>query len=153
MPGRWSSGSVMAALCSSLLMASITAQAGEMKDYQSDDTARLHLPFSDAAIMGDILYLSGQLGNRPGTPKLVAGGIEAQTHQAMQNIGAVLEANGSSFGKIIKCTIMLADIADWLAFNNVYVSYFDPPYPARSAFATNGLALDALVEIDCIAHR
>lgn len=71
----------------------------------------------------------------------------------MDNIGAVLAASGSSFDKIVKCTIMLADIGDWAAFNEVYASYFKPPYPARSAFAASGLALGARVEIDCIARR
>jgi len=150
---RLLAGGVVAALCSSLFATGSAAESGEMQHYRSNETARSSLPFSDAVILGDILYLSGQLGNRPGTPDLVAGGIEAEAHQAMKNMGAVLKANGSSFDKIIKCTIMLADIADWPAFNKVYVSYLQPPYPARSAFATNGLALGALVEIDCIAHR
>ncbi|MPZ31387.1 MAG: RidA family protein [Rhodospirillales bacterium] len=124
-----------------------------MEHYRSDAAIALNLPFSEAVIVGDLLFLSGQLGNRPGTPKLVAGGIAAEARQAMDNIGAVLAANGSSFDRVVKCTIMLADIADWPAFNAVYVSYFKPPYPARSAFATAGLALGARVEVECIAHR
>lgn len=124
-----------------------------MKHYRSDATVDLDLPFSEAVILGDLLFLSGQVGNRPGTAKLVAGGIAAEARQAMDNIGAVLAANGSSFDGIVKCTIMLADIADWPAFNEVYMAYFKPPYPARSAFATTGLALGARVEVECIARR
>ena len=124
-----------------------------MTHYQSEPTARLNLPFSEAVIVGDLIFLSGQLGNPPGTPKLAPGGIAAETRQAMDNIGAILEANGSSFDKVIRCTVMLADIDDWPAFNEVYVSYFRPPYPARSAFAASGLALGARVEVECIARR
>jgi 2-iminobutanoate/2-iminopropanoate deaminase len=129
------------------------ARKGDMHHYRSNAAIELNLPFSEAVAVGDFLFLSGQLGNKPGTPELVAGGIAAEARQTMNNIGALLEANGSSFSKVIKCTIMLADIADWPAFNEIYVSYFEPPYPARSAFAAAGLALGARVEVDCIARR
>jgi reactive intermediate/imine deaminase len=121
--------------------------------YRSEAAARLELPFSEAVIVGDLLFLSGQIGNRPGVAELVAGGIAAEARQAMDNIATVLAANGASFHSIVKCTVMLADIADWAAFNEVYATYFRPPLPARSAFATTGLALGARVEIDCIARR
>lgn len=139
------------ALCATLLAAAASADAAEF--YRSKAAAELNLPFSEAVIVGDLMFLSGQIGNLPGRPKLVDGGIAAEARQAMDNIGTVLEANGSSFDKILKCTVMLADIADWPAFNEVYVSYFEPPYPARSAFAATGLALGARVEVDCIAQR
>lgn len=131
----------------------IAPSAGGVKYYRSDAASKLNLPFSEAVIVGDFLFLSGQLGNRPGTPHLVAGGIAAEARQTMDNIAAVLEANGSSFDKMVKCTIMLADIADWPAFNEIYVTYFKPPYPSRSAFAATGLALGARVEVECIARR
>ena len=124
-----------------------------VEHYQSEAMASLNLPFSEAVIVGDLVFLSGQLGNEPGKPRLVPGGIASEARQALDNIGAVLAANGSSFDKIVKCTIMLADIGEWSAFNEVYVSYFKSPYPARSAFAASGLALGARVEIDCIARR
>jgi 2-iminobutanoate/2-iminopropanoate deaminase len=145
--------SASAALCAPLLATSGTALAGDVEYYRSNAAIELNFPFSDAVTVGDFLFLSGELGNRPGTPELVAGGMAAEARQAMDNIGAVLKANGSSFDKIIKCTIMLADIADWPAFNEVYVSYFESPYPARSAFAAAGLALNARVEVECIARR
>lgn len=141
------------ALCAALIVAGNAASAADVTYYRSQAVTELNLPFSDAVIVGDILILSGQLGNRPGMPELVKGGIAAEARQAMDNIGAVLQANGSSFDKVLKCTIMLADIADWPTFNAVYVSYFEAPYPARSAFATSGLALGARVEIECIARR
>ncbi|HEU0223161.1 MAG TPA: Rid family hydrolase, partial [Paracoccaceae bacterium] len=122
-----------AAFLASLLATSGTAAAGGAKHFQSETARKLNLPFSEAVIVGDLIFLSGQLGNRPGTPELVEGGIQGEARQTMENIGAVLQANGSSFDKIVKCTIMLADIADWPAFNEVYLTYFQPPYPARSA--------------------
>lgn len=129
-----------------------SAGAAETRHYRSEAARRLNLPFSEAVMVGDLLFLSGQLGNRPGTADLVAGGIAAEARQTMENIGSVLAANGSSFDRVVKCTIMLADIADWAAFNEVYASFFQPPYPARSAFAASGLALGARVEVECIAR-
>jgi reactive intermediate/imine deaminase len=111
------------------------------------------LPFSQAVRVGDVLHLSGCLGNRPGTLELVPGGMEAEARQTMENIGAVLKENGLGFDAIFKCTIMLADMSKWGDFNTVYVRYFDPDrLPARSAFGANGLALGALVEVECMAY-
>jgi len=111
-----------------------------------------HLPFSQAVRVGDVLYLSGAVGTIPGTMELVPGGIEAETRQAMDNIGAVLREHNLSFDDVFKCTVMLADMASWAAFNKVYVTYFKPDrLPARSAFGTSGLALGAQVELECLA--
>ena len=111
------------------------------------------LPFSQAVRVGDVLYLSGALGNFPGTRELVPGGMEAQARQTMDNIAAVLKQNGLSFTDIFKCTVMLADMSKWDDFNKIYVTYFDPDrLPARSAFGTNGLALGAEVELECLAY-
>jgi 2-iminobutanoate/2-iminopropanoate deaminase len=111
------------------------------------------LPFSQAVRVGDVLYLSGALGNIPGTRELVAGGMEAQARQTMENIRAVLKDNGLSFADVFKCTVMLADMSKWDDFNKIYVTYFDPDrLPARSAFGTNGLALGAEVELECVAY-
>lgn len=139
-------------LCAALFLATTTAWGADVKHYRSEVATRLNLPFSEAVMVGDLLYLSGQIGNLPGKPELAPGGIEAEARQTMENIGAVLAANGSSFAKVVKCTVMLADIADWPAFNKVYVGYFSAPYPARSAFATSGLALGARVEVECLAR-
>jgi 2-iminobutanoate/2-iminopropanoate deaminase len=109
------------------------------------------LPFSSAVRVGDLLILSGQLGNTP-DGKLPEG-MEAQARQAMENIGAILKGQGLGFGDVVKCTVMLDDMKAWPAFNKVYVTYFpDGKFPARSAFGADGLALGALVEVECWAH-
>lgn len=111
------------------------------------------LPFSQAVRVGDILYLSGALGNLPGKLELVPGGVEAETRQTMENIGTVLRENGLDFTNIFKCTVMLADMSKWGDFNRVYLEYFDPDrLPARSAFGANGLALGAQLELECMAQ-
>lgn len=108
------------------------------------------LPFSPAVRVGNMLYLSGQIGvNDAGD--LVAGGIEGETRQTMENIGAVLARHGSSFDRVVKCTVMLADMKEWGAMNTVYVTYFPTHRPARSALGANGLARGARVEIECLA--
>lgn len=116
---------------------------------QSRATTDAGLPFSDAVRAGDVLYLSGSLGNRPGTAELVPGGIEAETRQMMTNIARVLEQNGLSFDDVFKCLVMLADMGEWRTFNEVYLPYFKKErLPSRSAFGTNGLALGARVEME-----
>jgi 2-iminobutanoate/2-iminopropanoate deaminase len=123
-----------------------------MEFLMSRGTKDLNLPFSDAVRVGDLLCLSGQLGNLPGSIRLAPGGIEAETRQMMDNIARVLNAAGLSFDDVFKCTVMLADMADWPAFNAVYVGYFRPDrLPARSAFAARSLALGAAVEMECWA--
>lgn len=117
----------------------------------SEQTRSLNLPFSDAVRVGDMLYLSGQLGILPGTTELAPGGIEGEARQAMENIKAILERHGSSMGQIVKCTVMIADIAEWPKFNEVYVTYFPDHKPARSAFAAAGIALNGRVEVECWA--
>jgi reactive intermediate/imine deaminase len=109
------------------------------------------LPFSDAVRVGDILYLSGQIGIGPDGK--LPDGIEGQTKQAMDNIGAVLKRAGLDYADVFHCTAFLADMKDWPAFNKVYVPYFpEGKMPARSAFGANGLALGALLEIECQAY-
>jgi reactive intermediate/imine deaminase len=109
------------------------------------------LPFSSAVRAGDTVYLSGALGiDADGK---LGEGMEAQARLAMDNLGAALKSAGLGWGDVAKCTVMLDDMKDWPAFNNVYVTYFpDGKYPARSAFGADGLALGALVEVECIAY-
>jgi reactive intermediate/imine deaminase len=109
------------------------------------------MPFSATVRQGDVLYLSGQLGTLPGTKTLVAGGIRAEAEQTIRNIETLLNAHGRSLRDLIRCTVMLADIGEWATFNEVWMSLLEKPYPARSAFATNGLALGARVEVECSA--
>ena len=123
-------------------------------DFINSDAAKaLKLPFSQAVRVGDIVYLSGALGNVPGKLEVVPGGIEPETRQTMENIGALLKENGLAFADVFKCTVMLADMAEWPAFNRIYVGYFEPGrLPARSAFGANGLALGARLELECWAY-
>jgi 2-iminobutanoate/2-iminopropanoate deaminase len=110
-----------------------------------------NLPFSDAIRVGNLLFLSGNIGVIPGTLELAPGGIRGETRQTMENIKATLEKYGSSLGEVVKCTVFLADISDWSAMNEVYIEYFPVKPPARSALGANGLALGARTEIECIA--
>src|SRR5690349_9389049 len=109
------------------------------------------LPFSAAVRVGDVLWLSGQIGAL--ADGSLPEGIEAQTRQAMANVQAVLGEAGLGFGDVFHCLVMLADMAEWQAFNRVYLEHFDADrLPARSAFAASGLALGARVEIECRAY-
>ncbi len=110
-------------------------------------------PFSDAVQVGDLLILSGQIGARPGTTSVVPGGIEPETRQVMANIDASLKRRGLTMDAVVKCTVMLADMKDWPAFNTIYAGYFKKGrFPARSALGVNGLALGAKVELECWAY-
>ena len=112
-----------------------------------------HVPFSQAVRVGDVLYLSGALGNVPGTRDLVPGGMEAEARQTMENIGAVLKQNGLGFDDVFKCLVMLTDMSRWADFNEVYLRYFKSGrLPARSAFGVTALALGAQVEVECWAY-
>lgn len=109
------------------------------------------LPFSNAVRVGEVLYLSGQIG--VGADMRLPQGIEAQTRQTMANIGAILRSAGRGWDDVFHCTVMLDNMADWPAFNRVYVTYFTPGrLPARSALGADGLALGALVEVECQAY-
>ena len=115
------------------------------------ERAALNLPYSDAVRVGDLLLLSGAIGQVPGTRQLVPGGINAETRQTLENIRRNLEAHGSSMEDVVKCTVMLADIADFEAMNAVYREYFPRNKPARTTVGVAGLPIGARVEIDCIA--
>ena len=130
----------------------VYADHGKSIEYlSSGDTLPSDLPFSEAVRVNETLYLSGQLGIKPGTMKLVPGGIRNETRQTMENIKAVLETHGYRMSDLVKCTVMLADIAEWATFNEVYREFFEGRFPARSAFGASGLALNARVEVECIA--
>jgi len=119
---------------------------------ETEEFAKMGYPFCEAVRYGNILYLSGQIGDLGNSDELVEGGITEQTRQTMLNIKRVLEQNGSSLDNVIKCTCMLADIKDWSDMSKEYVKFFPNHKPARSAMGTSGLALGALVEIECMAY-
>jgi reactive intermediate/imine deaminase len=125
-----------------------TNSNNELEYYHAE--IAMSVPFSEAVRVGKMLYLSGQIG-LDDTGKVAPGGIAAETRQAMENIRLALERHGSSLDRVVKATVMLADMAEWAAMNEVYVTFFDKHLPARSAFGATGLALGARVEIECIA--
>ncbi len=110
-------------------------------------------PFSNMVEADGWVFLSGDLGLDPATGRLAPGGIGPEARQTMTNIRTSLESEGLGMSSVVKCTVMLADMSEWAIFNEVYKSFFDGRYPARSAFGANGLALDARVEVECIARR
>lgn len=111
----------------------------------------LGLPFSTAVRVGNVIYLSGQVGTKPGTRELAAGGVGPETRQTLENIKQTLQYAGSAMDRVVKCTVFLKDIADYAAMNEVYATFFPKDPPARSTVAGSGLALGARVEIECMA--
>lgn len=109
-------------------------------------------PYSAGIATGDMVFLSGQLGLNPETGKL-AGGVVEQAKQSLANVGALLESQGLTYADVVKTTVLLADIADFAAVNEVYASCFTEPYPARSCFAVKDIPMGGLVEIEVIAVR
>jgi 2-iminobutanoate/2-iminopropanoate deaminase len=144
------SSSICAALSAFLFAGSPCIQAAEIARYDDGPLAGKGGPFSESARVGDLLFLAGQIGeNKDG--KLVPGGIKAEAEQMMLNIKKALARRGLAIEHVVKCTVFLADIAEWGAFNEVYKKHFSPPYPARSALGASGLAANARVEMECIA--
>ncbi len=133
------------------LTAVVSAEGSKVEFLKSVKELPTNPPFSEAVRAGDTLYLSGQLGIDPATGKLAVGGIKAEAKQTMQNIKATLERHGYGMDNLVKCTVMLADISEWGAFNEEYRPFFGENFPARSAFAGSGLALGARVEVECLA--
>jgi reactive intermediate/imine deaminase len=110
----------------------------------------LPYPFSPVVRVGNMLYLSGQIGT-DSTGQLVPGGIQAETRQTLNNIRDMVTRSGSSMDRVVKCTVMMADMREWPAMNEVYATFFPTHKPARSAFGATGLALNARTEIECWA--
>src|ERR1019366_1001212 len=144
---------VKAAVLLSLAVPLVAAEktAAGPQYFPMPSTGGAPLPFSEAVQAGDTLYVSGQVGILPGTMTLAAGGIGPEARQALDNLKAILERHGTSLEHVVKCTVFLADIKEWPAFNVIYREYFNTNLPARSALAASGLALGARVEVECIA--
>lgn len=122
------------------------------KVVQSPHAPKAVGPYSHAVRSGSLVFTSGQIPLDPETGKLVEGPIEAQTRRVMENLGAVLDAAGTSFAQVVKTTIYLTDLADFLAVNAVYGAYFPIDPPARSTVQVAALPLGAVIEIDAIAE-
>lgn len=137
-----------------LATVAVSSVAAEPQYLHSGKVMKGSYPFSEAVKVGGTLYLSGQLGIEPATQKLAPGGVEAESRQVMRNIKTVLEANGYAVDNLVKCTVFLADMKEWPAFNDIYKGNFTAgKYPARSAFGVNGMAFDARVEVECMAFK
>jgi reactive intermediate/imine deaminase len=142
------------AIVTGALLMTTTAEAATrpvIEHYGKPTINGQRLPFSSAVRVGDILYLSGAIGRGPdGKPPE---GIEAQAKATMDDIGNTLKLAGLGYDDLFHCTVFLSDMKNWAAFNEVYLTYFpDGPLPARSAVGVNGLALGALMEIECQAY-
>lgn len=109
-------------------------------------------PYSAYREANGLLFISGQLPINPTSGEIESSDIKEQTKQSLKNIGAILEENGISYDKVIKTTCFLADINDFVAFNEIYAEFFQAPYPARSAFAVKDLPKKAKIEIEIIAQ-
>jgi 2-iminobutanoate/2-iminopropanoate deaminase len=133
-----------------LALACTSAPAGPHREVLAPSPSPLPV-FSPAVRTGNLVFLSGQIGNRPGTLELVPGGIGPETEQTLSGIRTLLEELGLAMADVVKCTVFLADIADYQAMNEVYARFFPQDPPARSTLAASGLALGARIEIECIA--
>jgi len=140
----------LAASCLAFALAASCSPGGPHREVLAPSPAPLPV-FSPAVRTGNLVFLSGQIGVRPGTLELVPGGIEPETVQTLEHIKTLLEQIGLGMEDVVKCTVFLADMRDYGAMNAVYARYFPKDPPARSTVAGSGLALGARVEIECIA--
>ena len=124
-----------------------------MKQIDTEKAPAAIGPYSQAIEQGGLIFVSGQLPIDPATGAFPEGGVEVQTRQSLTNIKAILEKAGSGMDKVVKTTVLLADMGDFAAMNGVYSEFFSTPYPARCAFAVKTLPKGALVEIECIASN
>ena len=136
-----------------LLFGQLAAQEPtEIIFHDPANPARAKAPFSEVVQVGNLFFLAGQIGMDRSAGKLAEGGIQGETEQAIKNIQGVLEHHGLSLDNVVKCTVILSDIKDFQAFNQVYVRYFTKK-PARTTYAAAGLAVGAKIEIDVIAVK
>ena len=141
---------ILSALAPAIILAIASPLSAQPAPAPQPIPARL--PFSPAVRAGNILYLAGQIGQVPQGMDPHKDGFDAAVRGAMDTIGRILKDNGLGFGDVVKCTVMLDDMADWPRFNAAYLPYFEGKrLPARSAFGADGLALGAPLEIECIA--
>lgn len=142
-------------LSPAILISLLLAACGEGKTERTfdRDPALGDLPFSSAVVVGDMIYLAGEIGRAPGSTTLVEGGVGPQTRQIFENYRATLARHGSGLRDIVKCTVFLDDMTKFAEMNAVYVEFFPDEKPARSTFGVDGLALGAALEIECLAVK
>ncbi len=124
-----------------------------MKALHTDKAPAAIGPYSQAIEVNGMVFASGQIPLDPATGNIVEGGIKEQTHQALTNAKAIMEAAGLTLANVVKTTVFMADMNDFAAMNEVYATFFSEPYPARSAVAVKALPKGVLVEVECIAAR
>lgn len=134
------------------LLAACAQKAAE-RQYDRDPALPDELPFSSAVIVGDTIYLSGEIGRAPGGVSVVAGGVGAETRQIFENYRATLARNGATLDDIVKCSVFLGDMSKYAEMNAAYAEAFPGDKPARSTFGANGLAKGASLEIECLAVK
>lgn len=128
-------------------MSTLQKQSGPVADFYAP--ANNQYPFSEAVRVGDTIYLAGQIGIGPSG---LVQGFEAQVRQMMDNVATTMRGLDLGMEHLVKCTVFMADLSQWQAFNEIYIQYFEPGrYPARAAFGATELALGAAVEIECVA--
>ncbi|MDY3842079.1 MAG: RidA family protein [Prevotella sp.] len=123
-----------------------------MKAIHSDKAPQAVGPYSQAIVAGNLVFASGQLPIDPATGQFAEGGIAEQTRQSLTNVSQVLAAAGTDLSHVVKTTVFLSDMANFGAMNEVYATFFNQPYPARSAVAVKTLPKDAMVEIEVVAE-
>lgn len=127
-------------------------EAPRMRAISTDQAPAAIGPYSQAMRSGDLLFTSGQIPIDPASGEMVEGGIEAQVHQVLKNLSAVLEADGMGLSNVVKTTVFLKDLNDFQVLNGLYADYFGDHKPARSTIQVAKLPLDSLVEIECVAE-
>lgn len=142
--------STVAVLTVCLSACSSNIPTAEIAKFDDGPFAGMGYPYSESARAGRLLFLAGQIGE-DADGQLVPGGLPAEAEQLMLNVEAALGRRGLTMEHVVKCTVFLADVAEWGAFNEVYTKHFSPPFPARSAMGASGLVGGARVEMECIA--
>ena len=125
--------------------------AEEIEHYSSAEALKKDYPFSQAVRVENILYISGIVA-QGNDGKIIKGGIIEESHFVLKSMGEILAHFDLGYEDVFKCLVMIDDIGEWPDFNSVYTQYFEKPYPARSAFGADGLALEASLELECLAY-
>ena len=133
--------------------ATVSACGGEKRSFDRDPSLPDSLPFSSAVVVGDTIYLSGEIGRKPGGTSIVEGGVGAETRQIFENYKSTLARVGADLSDIVKCTVVLDDMSKFAEMNEAYAEFFPGDKPARSTLGADGLAVGASLEIECLAVK